>query len=134
MRPSVGLGVPLPETAVCVVDAAGEVVWRGECPSAPGAIAAIAGTKAPELVRAGLGTGPLSAWRAHGLRRLGVAVVCLDARHAKAALGMQVNKTDRNDALRLARIVARTGWYREVHVKSLDQQVVGRFEFAGQRS
>jgi transposase len=29
-------------------------------------------------------------------------VVCIDARHAKAALAMQVNKTDANDALGLA--------------------------------
>jgi transposase len=41
----------------------------------------------------------------------------VDARHAKAALAMQVNKTDANDALGLAQIV-RTGWYREVQVKS----------------
>jgi transposase len=37
-------------------------------------------------------------------------VICLDARHAKAALSAQVNKTDKNDAYGLAQIV-RTGWY-----------------------
>lgn len=37
-------------------------------------------------------------------------VICIDARHAKAALSMQVNKTDKNDALGLAQIM-RTGWY-----------------------
>lgn len=46
-------------------------------------------------------------------------VVCLYARHATAALSVQVNKTDKNDASGLAQIV-RTGWYREVRVKSLD--------------
>jgi transposase len=46
-------------------------------------------------------------------------VACLDARHAKAALAMQLNKTDRNDAEGLAQIV-RTGWYRSVHVKSFE--------------
>jgi transposase len=46
-------------------------------------------------------------------------VVCLDARHAKAALSVQLNKTDANDAYGLAQIV-RTGWYKEVAVKSLD--------------
>jgi hypothetical protein len=40
-------------------------------------------------------------------------MVCVDARHAKAALAMQLNKTDANDAVGLAQIV-RTGWYREV--------------------
>jgi transposase len=43
----------------------------------------------------------------------------LDARHAKAVLSMQINKTDQNDAYGLAQIM-RTGWYREVGVKSLD--------------
>jgi transposase len=50
---------------------------------------------------------------------MGFPVVCLDARHAKAALSMQLNKTDANDAFGLAQIV-RTGWYKEVTVKSLD--------------
>ncbi len=36
---------------------------------------------------------------------------------------MQLNKTDRNDARGLAQIV-RTGWYREVAVKSVDSQLV----------
>jgi transposase len=48
-----------------------------------------------------------------------VDVICLDARHARAALRMQLNKTDRNDAKGLAQIM-RTGWYCAVHVKSFD--------------
>jgi transposase len=43
-------------------------------------------------------------------------MVCLDARHAKKALDMKVNKTDANDAEGLAHLV-RVGWYREVRVK-----------------
>jgi transposase len=50
-------------------------------------------------------------------------VVCLDARHAQAALSVQINKSDANDADGLAQIV-RTGWYREVEVKSLDSHLV----------
>jgi len=50
-------------------------------------------------------------------------VVCLDARHAQAALKLQLNKSDANDARGLAQIV-RTGWYREVAVKGLDGQLV----------
>lgn len=45
--------------------------------------------------------------------------VALHARQASAALALQANKTDRNDAAGLARIV-RSGWYRPLAVKSLD--------------
>ena len=46
---------------------------------------------------------------------------CLDARHARAALSMRVNKTDRNDARGLAEL-ARMGWYREANVKSTESR------------
>ena len=55
----------------------------------------------------------------HEFRARGLDVTCLDARHASAVLKMQMNKTDQNDAEGLAQIM-RTGWYRSVHVKSLD--------------
>lgn len=57
----------------------------------------------------------------HGLRAAALAVECLDARRVKAALQMRLNKTDQNDAEGLAQVM-RTGWYRRVHVKSLDAQ------------
>lgn len=47
--------------------------------------------------------------------------MCLDARHASAALSMMPNKTGRHDAAGLAQIV-RTGW--EVRIKSHDAYVV----------
>ena len=49
----------------------------------------------------------------------GFPVICIDARHAKAALSLKVNKTDANDAWGLARIML-VGWYREVSVKEFD--------------
>src|SRR4029077_13772647 len=67
----------------------------------------------------GIETGAMTPWIVHELRNLGFEVVCLDARHARAALKMQINKNDQNDAEGLAQIV-RTGWYRTVHVKSFD--------------
>ena len=50
-------------------------------------------------------------------------MVCLDARHAKKALDMKINKTDANDAEGLAHLV-RSGWYREVRVKSREAMLV----------
>jgi len=123
MEQYVGLDVSQEQTAVCVVDGDGKTLWQGKCASTPEAIAATIRTRAPEAVRIGLESGPLSAWHWHELRKLGLPVVCLDARHAKAALALQLNKSDRNDARGLAQIV-RTGWYREVAVKSVDSQLV----------
>jgi len=61
----------------------------------------------------------MTPWLVHELRERGLNVVCLAARHASAVLKIQMNKTDQNDAEGLAQIM-RTGWYRSVHVKSLD--------------
>ncbi len=114
----VGLDVSLKETFVCVVDACGEVVCEKSVGTTPETIAKFIDKRAPSAVRIGLESGLLSTWLWHGLRALGLPVVCLDARHAASALKMRINKTDRNDAAGLAQIV-RTGWYREVEVKSL---------------
>ena len=115
----VGLDVSLKETSVCVVDADGRVVWRGTCRSTPEGMSATVGKRAPEAVRVVLESGTLSPWHWHGLKALGVPVVCVDARQAKAALSGRVNKSDALDAEGLAQL-ARTGWYAEVRVKSLD--------------
>src|SRR4026209_1836707 len=36
---------------------------------------------------------------------------------------MQINKSDRNDAIGIARII-QTGWFKEVHVKDIDSHKV----------
>jgi len=123
MEQFVGLDVSLAETSLCVVDSHGATLWQGKCGSSPEAIAATVRARAPKVARIGFESGPLSSWHWHELKKLGLPVICLDARHAKAALSLQLNKSDRNDALGLAQIV-RTGWYREVAVKSLDSQLI----------
>ena len=67
--------------------------------------------------RVGLESGPTSSWLWRELDARGVPAICIDARHASAALSMQINKSDRNDALGLARIM-QTGWFRRVQIKS----------------
>ena len=126
MKQYVGLDVSLEQTAVCIVDEQGKALWRGKCASTPEAIAAFIHVKAPHVERIGLESSPLSTWHWHELKKRGLPVICLDTRHAKTALSLQVNKTDPNDALGLAQSV-RTGWYREVTVKSLDSQVFRSF-------
>lgn len=115
----VGLDVSQKTTAICVVDRDGTRLWRGQCLSTPEEIEAVIGQHAGEDARIGIETGPMTTWLVHGLRARGLDVVCLDARHARAALKMQLNKTDANDAEGLAQIM-RTGWFRAVHVKSFE--------------
>jgi transposase len=118
-----GLDVSQAKTSVCIVDERGCVTWRGICLTAPGAIAQTLARRASSLERIGLESGPLAPWLVHELRALELPVVCLDARHARATLSVQINKSDANDADGLAQIV-RTGWYREVAIKSVESHLV----------
>lgn len=123
MEQYVGLDVSLQQTAVCVVDQTGQIVREAVIPSDPEAIAAFVKSNAKNVVRMGLESGPTSTWLWSELDRLGLPVICIDARHAKAALKMQINKSDRNDAAGIARIM-QTGWYREVRVKAYDSHAI----------
>ena len=114
----VGLDVSLKETSICIVNGNGTIVSEGKVISEPEAIAAYIRSKAADVKRVGLETGPTATWLWHELSALGLPVVCIDARHAKAALSLQINKSDRNDAAGLARIM-QCGWYKEVQVKRL---------------
>ncbi|MBB5696455.1 IS110 family RNA-guided transposase [Muricoccus pecuniae] len=114
----VGLDVSQKETEICIVDAEGRRTWRGKCPSRPDAIAEVLGQRAPGAIKVGMESGPLAIWLWHGLKALGVPIECLHARHVAAALSLQVNKTDTNDAHGIAQVV-RSGWYRPVAVKSM---------------
>ena len=119
----VGLDVSLKQTSICVVDQTGLIVREGVVDSDPEAISVFMKSKAPDAVRIGLETGPTSTWLWTELKRLGLPVICIDARHAKAVLKMQINKSDRNDAIGIARIM-QTGWFKEVHVKDIDSHSV----------
>jgi transposase len=123
MERYVGLDVSLKQTSICVVNQAGSIVQEGVVISDPEAIAAFVRSKAPGTVRIGLETGPTTTWLWTELKRLGLPVICIDARHAKAVLKMQINKSDRNDAAGIARIM-QTGWFKEVRVKDLESHAV----------
>jgi transposase len=82
------------ETKLHVLDEAGNRIWRGRCATEAAAIAAALRRYAPTAVRIGLETGPLTTRLWTALTAEGLPMICLDARHAKKALDMKVNKTD----------------------------------------
>ena len=123
MEHYVGLDVSLHQTAVCVVDQSGKIIREAMILSDPDAIATFIEANTTNVVRIGLESGSTSTWLWTEPDRMGLPVICIDARHAKAALKMQINKSDRNDAVGIARIM-QTGWYREVRVKHLDSHAI----------
>ena len=106
-----------------MVNAKGKIVREGTAITDPEAIAGFIAAYAPDAVRIGLESGATSTWLWTELKQLGLPVICIDARHAKAALKMQINKSDRNDAIGIARIM-QAGWYKEVRVKRLDSHAI----------
>lgn len=122
MKQYIGLDVSLKDTFISVRES-GKRVWRGKCPSGPGLIATAIRKHAPNAQRVVFETGPLSVWFYHALTAEAVPAICIDARHAKAALDMAANKNDLNDADGLAHY-ADVGFYRDVRVKSFDSMLV----------
>ena len=123
MEHYVGLDVSLKLTAICIVDQAGRIEREGVVASNPEAIAAFVKSHARHVARIGLEAGVTSTWLWTELNKMGLPVICIDARHAKAALKMQINKSDRNDDAGIARIM-QCGWYKEVRVKDLDSHAI----------
>ena len=117
MKYHVGLDVSMDETSVCVMDETGKVIYEAKVPTDPDDIAVYLRSSGLEYERIGLESGPCSPWLYQGLIDKGLPAICIDARHASAALKAQNFKTDKNDAMGIAHIM-RTGWYRISHVKS----------------
>lgn len=116
MKYFAGLDVSLEETAICVVDEGGEIVKEMRSESEPEALVSVLSSLRLGFERIGLEACSLTAWLHEGLKAAGLPAICIESRHAKAAMGAMPNKTDRNDARAIAQIM-RTGWFREVHVK-----------------
>jgi transposase len=112
-----GLDVSLEETTICVVDETGRIVREARAASEPQALIAALQDAGLPLQRIGLEACSLTAWLHDELRSAGLPATCIETRQANAAMKTMPNKTDRNDARALAQIM-RTGWYRQVHVKS----------------
>jgi transposase len=117
MKYFAGMDVSLEETAICVVDESGRIVQEGRAASEPQALYEALRKVDLPLERIGLEACSLAAWLYDGIRAEGLPAICIETRQANAAMKTMPNKTDRNDARALAQIM-RTGWYRQVHVKS----------------
>ena len=117
MKHYAGLDLSMESTQVCIVDENGRKVISEKVESSPEAIAGMLERYGP-VERTVIESGRMSPAICLGLRELGVLVVCIDARQAHQSLkAIKANKTDPHDAAGLAQL-ARTGFYKEVHVKS----------------
>jgi transposase len=97
----------------------GVLVKEAVVATEPEAIAAFLLDSPGQLERIGLEAGPLSEWLVRGLADLGISVVLMETRQVRAALSAMTVKTDRKDARGMAHLL-RTGWFRPVHVKTVD--------------
>jgi transposase len=112
-----GLDVGDQSTAVCVLNAAGKILFESVVSTTPTAIVSALKPYRRTLNAVALESGTRSAWLYEQLRRHRLPVVCLDARHAHAALSARVNKTDKTDAQGLALLLSR-GLFTTAYVKS----------------
>ncbi|MCI1030803.1 hypothetical protein [Raoultella terrigena] len=71
----------------------------------PGVIADYLFSEGFDMSKIGLETELLYVWLYHSLKSFGLDIDCIYARHVHTALSMQLNKTDQNDALGIARLV-----------------------------
>ena len=137
MKYFAGLDVSMAETQVCVVSQDGTVIHKAKVRSTPADIAAEL-AQVPTWRRVLFETGGMAPMLYHGLSQLGLPVVCVESRQAHQALkSLATHKTDRNDARGLARL-ARTGFFKPVHVKSLPAHavcslIIARKKLVGQR-
>ena len=93
-----GIDLSMETSHVCVVDTDGRKIAAQSVDSTPEAIAETLERHGP-IARAVIETGRMTPSIALGLRELGVAIVCIDARQAHQSLkAMKANKTDPHDA------------------------------------
>lgn len=102
MKYFAGLDVSMKETFLCVVDEQGKRYCEKAVSTDPETIANFLFSLDVSIEIAGLESGSLSHWLTEKLRKLGVPIKCIDARHIAAILSVNVNKTDRNDARGIA--------------------------------
>jgi transposase len=129
--------ISMDETHICVLNREGAVGYESKTISMAEAIADEL-AKTPSCRRIVFETGRMAPILFHGLNQLGLPVVCVESRQAYQALkSLATHKIDRNDARGLAHL-ARTGFFKPMHVKSLQAHALrslisARKKLVGQR-
>ena len=99
MRMFAGLDVGFKRTAVCVVDEAGRIVWRGVVDTHPEALSRALQRWGGKLAKVALESGSMTPWLARELAKAGFPVVCMDARAAADAVKSRRVKSDKAGCL-----------------------------------
>jgi transposase len=113
------LDVSLRTVNLCVIDEQGKIKAEAKLASEVEDIVSYLRGLDYEVSSVGLEAGTLTQYLTYGLQSAGFEVICMEARQVKAALSAMRNKTDKHDARGIAQIL-RSGWYRRVHVKSIE--------------
>ncbi|TPD59341.1 IS110 family transposase [Emcibacter nanhaiensis] len=117
----IGLDISLADTHICIVDQDGAILEETVSETEPSAIFTAVEGYQGYIKRVGLEASSLGSWLHDELSSFDLPVIVVDARHMRASLEAQRNKTDKNDARGIAQMM-RMGWYCPVHVKSPESQ------------
>ncbi|NNC64464.1 MAG: IS110 family transposase [Gammaproteobacteria bacterium] len=117
------LDVSLRSVHICVIDTEGKIKVETKLPSEVEDIRDFLEGLNLRIAAVGFEAGTLTQFLSYGLTAAGYEVICMEARQVKAALSAMRNKTDKHDARGIAQIL-RSGWYSEVHVKSLESHQI----------
>src|SRR5262249_60235031 len=93
MKMFAGLDVGFKRTAVCVLDEAGRIVWRGVVDTHPEALSRALQHWGGKLAKIGLESGSMTPWLVRELAKVGFPVVCMDARAAADAIKSRRGET-----------------------------------------
>lgn len=117
MKHYIGLDVSLKTVSICILSEQNKIVYETCVDTDPQIIfETIKATNLP-IEKVALETGGISHWLTKELKKLGLPVICIDARKMASAIAMKVNKTDKNDAREIANAL-RTDYFKEVYQKT----------------
>ena len=114
-----GIDVSLRSVHICIIDEDGVFFAEKKLSSDVQEIIAYLDELEIRIDLIGLEAGTLAQYLTYGLQAADFKVVCMEAQQVNAALSAMRNKTDKHDARGIAQLL-RSGWYRPVHIKSME--------------